>query len=118
VETNRIKPIRFLDLWDVASPSGFFQKYPYYSLSSIPAGTYKGQELEIYSIESPILLVANKELDEKIVYRLLKLLFSNAGLEKMRSMHPAAWGLDVRRGAGGVNISYHPGAVKFLNEAL
>jgi hypothetical protein len=89
-ETNRIKPIRFLDLWEAAAPGGFFQKYPYYSLSSIPAGTYKGQELEIYTIESPILLVANKALDEKIVYRLLKLLFSDAGLEKMRSMHPAA----------------------------
>lgn len=117
-ETDRIIPIRFLDLWEVTAIGDFFQTYPYYSLSSIPEGTYNGQEREIYTIESPILLVANRQLDEDFVYHLLKLLFSDMGLERMRSMHPAARDLDVRKGSGGVNISYHPGALKFLNEAM
>lgn len=117
-ETNRIMPIRFLDLWEAAAIGDFFQTYPYYSLSSIPAGRYHGQLREIYTIESPILLVANRQLGEDFVYRLLKFLFSDEGLKRMRSMHPAARDMDVLKGAGGVNISYHPGAVKFLNEAL
>jgi hypothetical protein len=57
-------------------------------------------------------------LDEKIAYDLLKLLFSDKGLQNMRAMHPAAWDLDIRKATGGVNISYSPGAVKFLNENL
>lgn len=118
VETDRVFPVRLLDLWEKTAIGAFFQSYPYYSLTSIPAGSYPGQSQEIYTIESPMLLVANRSLDTQLAYRLMQIIFSAQGKARLQEMHPAARELDVRRAIGGVNISYHPGALKYLNEYL
>lgn len=117
-ETNRTFPIRLIDLFDVAVSSGFFKAYPYYSIVQIPPGTYKGQKWPITTLQESTLWVANQELDEDFVYRALKILFSDKGLERMRSMLPAASDLDVKKGLKGIKISMHPAAVRFLRQEL
>ncbi len=116
-ETSRTFPVRLLDLTEVAVSSGFFLSYPSYSLARIPRDTYQGQELDIFTFQNSILWVAQRGLDEQLVYRSLKLLFSDQGLERMRFALPAAWDLDVKKGLRGIKIPLHPGAVRFLREA-
>ncbi len=115
-ETNRTFPIRLLDLTEEVVLSGFFSTYPSYSLARIPAGTYKGQELDIFTFQNSILWVANREMDEELAYRALKLLFSDQGLTRMRFALPVARDLDVKKGLRGIKIPLHPGAVRFLRE--
>ncbi len=116
-ETNRTFPIRLLDLTEEVVLSGFFSVYPSYSLARIPSGTYVGQDLDIFTFQNSILWVANREIDEELVYRSLKFLFSDRGLTKIHFALPSAWDLDVKKGLRGVKIPLHPGAVRFLREA-
>lgn len=116
-ETNRTFSIRLVDLTEEVVLSGFFLAYPSYSLARIPAGTYQGQDLDIFTFQNSTLWVANRKTDEDIVYRSLKLLFSDRGLAKMRLALPVARDLDAKKGLMGIKIPLHPGAVKFLREA-
>lgn len=116
-ETNRTFPIRLVDLTEEVVLSGFFLAYPSYSLARIPAGTYQGQDLDIFTFQNSTLWVANRKTDEDIVYRSLKLLFSDRGLAQMRLALPVARDLDAKKGLMGIKIPLHPGAVKFLREA-
>jgi TRAP transporter TAXI family solute receptor len=117
-ETNRTFPIRLIDLTEEVVLSGFFSVYPSYSLARIPSGTYVGQDLDIFTFQNSILWVANRETDEELVYRALKILFNDQSLARMRSALPAAKDLDVKKGLRGVKIPLHPGAVRFLRDAL
>lgn len=117
-KTNQKFPIRLLELWNVALDSHFFRDYPFYSFSHIYAGTYKGQENDIFTFQSPTLWVANRNLDADLVYRALKILFSEKGLAHMRLRVPIARELDAKKGLEGGKITFHPGAVRFLREAI
>lgn len=116
--TNQKTPIRLLELWTLAIRSNFFRDYPFYRFAQIPAGTYERQEEDVFTFQSPTLWVANQSLDAELVYRLLKILFSEKGLAHMRARVPIARELNVGRGLEGGRIPFHPGAVRFLREAL
>lgn len=108
--------LRFIDLFDAAVVSGFFQSYPFYAVARIPADTYNGQERDVVTFQDAALLVADPQMDENLVYAILKLLFSKEGVARMLSAHPVAWDLDVEKGLMGVKIPLHPGAARFWRE--
>jgi len=113
---SRRMPLRFLSLFDATAGSDFFTVYPFYSYTLIPAGTYQGQKQEILTFQDAALLVANPQLSEELAYRTLQALFSERGMESMRSNHPAAWDLSTTKGLMGVEIPLHPGARRFWSE--
>lgn len=115
---NQKTPIRLLELWTFAVRSNFFRDYPFYRFVQIPAGTYERQGEDIFTFQSPTLLVSNQSLDAELAYRVLKILFSEKGLAHMRARVPIARELNVGRGLEGGRIPFHPGAVRFLREAL
>jgi len=108
-----------IDLLDVdadAQASGFYDKYPYFSKLSIPAGTYKGVDQTMPSFQDSALWVANKNVPDDVVYKLLSVIYTDEGLAHMRNQKKTFKAMSVAAGADGVVTPMHPGAAKFWKE--
>ena len=108
-----------IDLLDVdadARATGFYDKYPYFSKLSVPAGTYKGVDQTVPSFQDSALWVANKNVPDDVVYKLLSVIYTDEGLAHMRSQKKTFKAMSVAAGADGIVTPMHPGAAKFWKE--
>ncbi len=108
--------IALVDLEQDALQSGFYEKYPYFSKLSVPAGTYKGVETETPSFQDSALWVANSKVPDDVVYDLLSMIFTDEGLAHMRSQKKTFKEMSIENGPKGIVTPMHPGAVKFWKE--
>ncbi len=76
--------IELIDLGKDAKESGFFDQYPYFSQLSVPPGTYRGVDVETPSFQDSALWVANKDVSEDTVYKMLSAIYSEEGLAHMK----------------------------------
>ena len=84
------------------------------SRSIIASGTYKGVEEDIITIQSPIVLIANKQISEDIAYFATQSVFEN--LEELRLISPYLKDMDQTDLIRDLTIPMHPGAKKYLTE--
>ena len=108
--------IDLIDLGKDATESGFYDKYPYFSKLSVPAGTYKGVDQDKASFQDSALWVANKDLSADIVYDLLSKIYTEEGLAYMKEQKKTFKGMAVKTGIDGIVTPLHPGAEKFWKE--
>ena len=108
--------IDLIDLGKDATESGFYDKYPYFSKLSVPAGTYKGVDQEKASFQDSALWVANKDLSADIVYDLLSKIYTEEGLAYMKEQKKTFKAMAVETGIDGIVTPLHPGAEKFWKE--
>ena len=108
--------IRFLSV-DKGKLDSFLKKYPYYTPTSIPARTYRGQDQEIPHCFGPVaILLAREDVDAEVVYCVTKAILGNE--KDFLKVHPHAseWVLkNADRGIKGV-VDFHPGALRYLKE--
>lgn len=91
----------------------FAAKFPGLTVKEIPAGTYKNQKEPIYSIAEPVILIANKNLPDDLVYEITKATFEKKA-DLMASYKPFK---EVKIEDVGVgSIPLHPGAYKYYVE--
>lgn len=88
-------------------------EYGYYIAGVIPAGTYKGQNEDVPTIQVGNDVVINADIDEETAYQLTKTLFENA--EELYNVHPSARLLRPENGVK-TAIPLHPGAAKYFIE--
>ncbi len=108
--------IDLIDLGNDAIESGFYKDYPYFSILSVPAGTYKGVDKETPSFQDSALWVANKDVPEDIVYDMLTKIYTDEGLAHMKAQKKTFKSMSVAAGADGIVTPLHPGAEKFWKE--
>ena len=108
--------IELIDLGADAEASGFFEKYPYFSKLSVPAGTYKGVDVDTPSFQDSALWVANKDVPDDVVYDLLSAVFTDEGLAHMVAQKKTFKAMSVKKGVNGIVTPLHPGAIKFWKE--
>jgi len=108
--------IELINLGADAEASGFFKKYPYFSKLSVPAGTYKGVDVETPSFQDSALWVANKDVPDDVVYDLLSAVFTDEGLAHMVGQKKTFKAMSVKSGVNGIVTPLHPGAIKFWKE--
>ena len=108
--------IELIDLGKDATDSGFFDKYPYFSKISVPAGTYRGVEYESPSFQDSALWVANSKVSEDTVYNMLSMMYTDEGLAHMLQQKKTFKNMSLDTGTQGVVTPWHPGAVKFWKE--
>ncbi len=108
--------IALIDLGKDATDSGFYEKYPYFSKLSVPAGTYKGVDLETPSFQDSALWVANKDVSADAVYDLLSIIYTDEGLAHMRQQKKTFKEMAIETGVNGIVTPQHPGAEKFWKE--
>jgi len=91
------------------------QKFPYYSLATIPGGMYSNnpQPATTYGVMAT-LVVSAKQPDD-VVYNLVKATFDN--FDEFKKLHPAFANLDPKEMIkAGLSAPLHPGAVKYYKE--
>ena len=108
--------IDLIDLGKDATDSGFYEKYPYFSKISVPAGTYRGVDYESPSFQDSALWVANSKVSEDTVYNMLSIMYTEEGLAHMLQQKKTFKNMSLDTGTQGVVTPWHPGAVKFWKE--
>ena len=108
--------IALVDLDKDATDSGFFDKYPYFSKLSVPAGTYKGVDYESPSFQDSALWVANSEVPDDVVYDLLATMYTDEGLAHMVGQKKTFKEMSLETGVNGIVTPLHPGAERFWKE--
>ena len=108
--------IELIDLGADAESSGFYKEYPYFSKLSVPAGTYKGVKTDIPSFQDSALWVANADVPDDVVYKLLSTLYTDEGLAHMVSQKKTFKSMTIENANNGIVTPMHPGAIKFWKE--
>lgn len=84
---------------------------------TIPAGTYDGIDEDVHTYTLPQMWLCRTDLDDDLVYRIIKAVYDNE--EEKNAIHPLARLYTVKnafRGAPGVPVGFHPGAIKYFKE--
>lgn len=86
----------------------------YYSVGTIPAETYPGQDEDVAVITVPNVLVSHADMDEQLAYDIVKAMFENT--ETLSAGHPEARKLSLETAYCSQALPYHPGAMRYLEE--
>src|SRR5690606_13621968 len=81
------------------------EKYPYYAVDNIPAGTY-GLEAEVPAVSVGAMLAVNKDLPEDLVYAMRKAIYDNTD----KIGHAKGEFIKAETGLDGSGIDVQPGA--------
>jgi len=92
----------------------FVAEHPYYIMTTIPAGTYKGidKDVETYAVTATV--ITNESVAEEVVYDMVKTVFEN--LDELKASHAAFRVLDPKEMLQGLSAPLHPGAEKYYKE--
>ena len=87
---------------------------PFYVMTDIPAGSYKGikHDTETYAVKATV--VTSADVPEKTVYDYCKVIFEH--LDELKKSHAAFKTLNPSDMLKGVTAPFHPGAVKYYKE--
>ena len=89
-------------------------KYSFYTQVVIPAGTYKGTDVDTEALAIKATLAVSASLDEDIVYEMTKTLFEN--LEELGTAHAKGKEVSAQSAVTGVSVPFHPGAERYFKE--
>ncbi len=90
-------------------------KYPYYTPTTIPAGTYTGVDVPVSTVAVKAMLAVKSDLDAKVAYEMVKTMYANT--ERLKAAHKVGSQITVDTGKAGMPLTLHPGAEKFFKEA-
>lgn len=89
-------------------------KYPFYTKTIIPAGTYVGYDVDTPAVSVMAMLVATDKIDNDFGYDIAKVLFEN--LDKLQAAHPVGKMIQKDRAQQGMPIPLNAGAEKYYKE--
>ena len=89
------------------------EKYPFYTKTIVPAGTYQGFDEEVPTVSVMAILVANDKIDAALGEKLTKAIFDN--LDKIAAAHSAGKSITKATALEGMDfITMNEGATKVL----
>lgn len=93
------------------------KKYPYYVKITIPAKTYPKVDYDVLCLGDSNVLIANKQMEEEVAYKIVKAIFENVDKGKwaLVNIHPIAAQLTPNNAVNSP-IELHPGAIKYFKE--
>ncbi len=101
--------------WNDESIRKLVAEVPYFSMITIPAGTYRGQDTDRTTWGLPATVLASANADDEVIYNLVKAVFDNfEGLKAQSSLYIGI----TREGAvtDGRSVPYHPAALRYYKE--
>lgn len=116
VDTTTARDARILSTYDVALASGFFERYPFYSPFTIPAGTYSGIDEDVQTWRDAGIWIVSDDMDDDLVYEMTKAIFGPDGLERMLRVTNVARDMGPENALSGIALPLHPGAARYWTE--
>lgn len=87
---------------------------PFYTLHTIPKGTYNGQEADVTTVTVKATLIVSETASEDDVYKLTKAIFDNADAIAAENAKGAE--LSLENATQGLTVPFHKGAAKYFTE--
>lgn len=88
--------------------------YPFYVKIVVPAGTYKGVDVDVVTVAVKAMLAVREEMPEDLAYQLLKTMYANQ--KRLIEAHSKGELIIPETAKEGMSIPLHPGAEKFFKE--
>lgn len=108
--------IRLLPTVATGKQAGFFSNYPFYTEVTIPAGTYSGVDSDIVTFQDSALWIANKKVNQALVYEAVKTIFSRKGLSYLIKVKSTARAMSIEGALNGIVTPVSSGAASFWRE--
>ena len=89
-------------------------KSPFYTLYTIPAGTYEGQTEDVTTVTVKATLIVSADASEEAVYNLTKAIFDNTAAIAAENGKGAE--LSIENATTGMTAPFHAGAAKYFAE--
>jgi len=101
---------------DIAAEIGqkINKEFPAYFPTTIPAGTYKGQDKPHHTLSWMGIFVVHQDMGDQLAYDILKALFDHK--EELNQIHAQFKGITLENAVKGMPIPFHSGAFKFYKE--
>jgi TRAP transporter TAXI family solute receptor len=106
-------PVRLLEIGE-AEFKKLDEMNPVYSLTTIPADTYKGVSYPVRTVASPVLMYTTADLPEDIAYKITKAFWENRKI--LADAHATGKGIEITEVQYGV-AKVHPGALRYYRES-
>ena len=90
-------------------------EYRFFSPATIPAGTYRGQDVEFRGLDvGSMHLITAAATDADLVYRVTRTIYENR--DKVTAKHPAGRAIHAGNVGRDTGVEFHPGAVRYYRE--
>jgi len=102
---------------EAAMADKIVKKYPYYVKITIPAKTYPKADYDVLCLGDSNVLIANKQMEDEVAYKVVKAIFENVDKGKwaLIHIHPIASQLTPKNAVISP-IELHPGAIRYFKE--
>ncbi|MBV9523442.1 MAG: TAXI family TRAP transporter solute-binding subunit [Alphaproteobacteria bacterium] len=92
------------------------KRYPFFSRTTVPAGTYQGLGSDTPTLGIRSLLITGNEVPEALVYAVTKSLWNEATRTLLASRNAPGDRIQLGQALDGLDIPLHPGAERFYRE--
>ena len=101
--------------FDEAARQRLVADYLFFSLATMPAGTYRGQDTEFAGLDvGSMHLITSEQQDEELVYQVTRRLYEQR--ERVAAKHPAGRAINPRNVVRDTGTPFHAGAIRFYRE--
>ena len=90
------------------------KEHPYFVASKIPAGTYRGVDVDIATPQVMAILVTHDKVPDDVIYTFTKAMYENIG--DIHASHAKGREITLQSALEGLTLPLHPGAAKYFKE--
>ncbi len=87
---------------------------PFYTVYTVPAGTYEGQDADVNTVTVKATLIVSASASEDDVYKLTAAIFNN--IEAITLENAKGAELSIENATSGITVPFHKGAAKYFKE--
>jgi TRAP transporter TAXI family solute receptor len=92
------------------------EKYPFFHAHTVPAETYRGQKEDYAGLNvGSMHVITSASVDEDLIYQVTKSIWENRA--DIATKHGAGKAINPKNAARYTGTDFHPGAIKFYEEA-
>lgn len=99
---------------DGAEADAIMASSPFYTVYSIPAGTYPGQDKDVNTVTVKATLIVSANASDDVVYNLTKAIFDN--MDAIAKENGKGAELSIENATSGMTAPFHKGAAKYFAE--
>lgn len=87
---------------------------PVYIPTTIPAGTYTGQDEDVPSVAIPNFLITHAQVPDDLAYAMVKAMYDH--LDELYATHNATRDIKLENAVQGMPVPLHPGVARYYRE--